>query len=149
LEQGVEFNAFLTGYTGSNDCDAVVKHMKKKFLAVYKDAQERLKETDKATNRTVYVYPTSALDLHATRGIICEGTSAQIVPCSISSLSLTTRLLFSSNIYTQPTLEDQHHGLILLSVIVDPVNRVLSSLGFLCTLEFVYFISLTLCETTV
>ncbi|CAG8729389.1 16303_t:CDS:2, partial [Acaulospora colombiana] len=72
LEQGIEFNAFLTGYTGSNESDAVVKHMKKKFLAVYKDAQEKLKDEDKATNRTVYVYPTSALDLRATRGIICE-----------------------------------------------------------------------------
>jgi hypothetical protein len=49
--------------------------MMRKFLSVYKEAQERLKEEEKASgSRLVRVFTTSALDLESTQQIIIQGT---------------------------------------------------------------------------
>ena len=48
--------------------------MRKKFLSVYKEAQEKLKEGERASSdRVVRVFATSALDLASTRQIIIQG----------------------------------------------------------------------------
>jgi hypothetical protein len=95
LEQGIKFGSFVKTYTGPNECDAVCKYMKKKFLSVYKEAQEKLKEEEKASaSRLVRVFSTSALDLEPTQQIIIQGTCASLCHCHISPLA---NLLHSPN----------------------------------------------------
>ncbi|KAG8755236.1 hypothetical protein FRC14_004237 [Serendipita sp. 396] len=77
LEQGIEFGSYFKHYAGGNDVEAVCKYMKKKFVAVYKDAQTKI--TTATTHaksspppRLVRIFLTSVLDIQSTAQIIVQ-----------------------------------------------------------------------------
>ncbi|KIM31397.1 hypothetical protein M408DRAFT_327621 [Serendipita vermifera MAFF 305830] len=77
LERGIKFGSFVRTYEGPNDCDAVCKYMKKRFLSIYKEGLEKLKESEKAsTSRIIKSFFTSALDLTSTREVIMQVESS-------------------------------------------------------------------------
>lgn len=56
--------------------EPICKYMSKKFLGVNKEAQDKMKESERVQSRLVRVFLTSVLDRKATRQVIIDGRHA-------------------------------------------------------------------------